>query len=204
MPLVTGASYCGPHTAQKRILTERHLEPLTRECAAVLGDFKAVTSASHTTAIRPNTWPWLIPKERSGAPVDLMISQFTEVPSTRVRRYHGTKSYIDGAYGSGTFASLFQSTAAAIPDFLRVAEIQDHNLILGHRVPWTTPHLPEARCALWNRGDVSRYQKKISELASHLPAPLTAEDMAHTHCLLKDHIKEGPYQDRPPLCPFRL
>ena len=52
------------------------------------------------------------------------------------------------------------------------------------------PALPPIVSASQPRGLLvdSRYQKKISELARDLPAPLTVEDTAHTYSLLKDHM----------------
>ena len=84
-------------------------------------------------------------KERSGALADLLTPHFQDAPYTGVRRYHGTKSYIDRAYGTRTFAALFKSTDAAVPDFTKVTGIQDDDPILVHTVPWTTPHMPEPR-----------------------------------------------------------
>ena len=117
MPHVTVASYYGPHTAKERVTCERHLDPLLKECSIVLGDYNAVTHVSHTTALTANIWPWLVAKEQSTALTDLSLPQFSEVPYTRLGRYHGTKSYIDRAYGSISFASFLQSTAASVPDF---------------------------------------------------------------------------------------
>ena len=188
MPHVTVASYYCPHTAKERITCKRHLDPLLKECSIVLGDYNAVTHVSHTTALRANIWPWLVAKERSTALTDVILPHFCEVPYTQLRRYHGTKSYIDRAYGSRSFASFFQSTAASVPDFSTVTGIQDHDLIVVHTILWSTPHVPEARCALWNRRDVSKYQRKISALARDIPVPNTYADVEHTYSLLTTHM----------------
>ena len=154
----------------------------------MLGDYNAVTHVSHTTALRANIWPWLVAKERSTALTDLILPHFFEVPYTRLRRYHGTKSYIDRAYGSRSFTSFFQSTAAYVPDFSSVTGIQDHDPIVVHTIPWGTPQVPEARCALWNRRDVSKNQRKISTLARDIPVPNTYAEVEHTYSLLTTHM----------------
>ena len=138
MPHVTIASYYGPHTC------ERHLDLLLKECSIVLGDYNAVTQVSDTTALKANIGPRLVAKERSTASTHLILPHFSEVPYTRLRRYHGTKSYIDRAYGSRSLASFFMSMAASVPDFSIVTGIQDHDPILVHTVPWSTPHDHEA------------------------------------------------------------
>ena len=102
----------------------------------------------------------------------------------RLRRDHGTKSYIDRAYGPRSFASFFKSTAASSPDVSRVTGIQDLDPILGQTIPWSTPHIPEARCALWNLSDVPKYQQKMSALARDIPIPHTYEEVGHTYSLL--------------------
>ena len=188
MPHVTVASYYGPDTAKKQITCERHLDPLLKECSIVLRNSNAVTHVSHTPARRANIWPWLVAEERSTALTDLILPHFSEVPYTRLRRYHGTKSYIDWAYGSRSFASFFQSTAASVPDFSRVTGIKDHDPIVVHTIPWSTPHVPEAVCALWNRRDVSKYQRKLSALARDIPVPYTYAEVEHTYSLLTTHM----------------
>ena len=188
MPDVTIVSYYGPHTAKERLTCEQHLDLLLKECSIVFGDYNAVTQMSHTTALRANIWPWLVAKERSTAMIDLILPHFSEVPYTRLRRYHGTKSYIDRAYGSTYFASFFKSTTASVQDFSRVTGIQDQNPILVHAVQRSTPQVPVARCALWNQRDVSKYQHKMSALACDIPIPHTYEESEPTYSQLGTHM----------------
>ena len=96
MPLVTVASFYGPHTAKECAPCTQHLDKILKECSIILGDnYNCVTQASHTTTLRPNLWPWLVAKERSGALSNLVAPHTPSIPFTKVRRYGGTKSYID-------------------------------------------------------------------------------------------------------------
>ena len=90
--------------AAARLLCEKALAGLSQECAIILGDYNAVTHPSHTTALRAPMWPWLVAKERAGTLVDLLTPHHDSVPYTRVRRYGGTKCYIDRAYGCRLFS----------------------------------------------------------------------------------------------------
>ena len=174
MPPVTVCSFYGPHTARERLQCEKVLASLLQKCSIILGDYNGVTRSSDATTLHPNLWPWLIARERSGAMIDLVRPHCDAQPYTRVRRYGGTKSYIDRAYGSRMFVALYQSEAAGVLDFSRVYGVQDHDPIIVHTIPWATPHVPEPRCAMWNRRDVTRFQKKISESAASLCAPQDA------------------------------
>ena len=206
LPRVTVASFYGPHTSRERVLCEKHLDPLTRECVILLGDYNGLTRASHTTALRANIWPWLVAKGRSKAVADILTPHFQDTPYTRVRRYHGTKSYIDRAYGTRTFAALFKSTDAAVPDFTKVTGIQDQDPILVHTVPWNTPHMPESRYAIRNRRDVLRYQQRISQLMCDLPIPHATDEVEATYSAVTAHMltamretneKKQPIERRP-------
>ena len=95
MPEVT--SYYGPHTPKERQALERLLDPLSRLCSIIVGDFNAVTHPSQTTALRANLWPRLAAKERSGALTDLLAPHCKDTSHTRVQRYAGSHSYIDRA-----------------------------------------------------------------------------------------------------------
>ena len=157
MPPVTVCSFYGPHTARERLQCEKVLAPLLQKCSIILGDYNGVTRSSDATTLHPNLWPWLIARERSGAMIDLVRPHCDAQPYTRVRRYGGTKSYIDRAYRSRMFVALYQSEAAGVLDFSRVYGVQDHDPIIVHTIPWATPHIPEPRCAMWNRRDVTRF-----------------------------------------------
>ena len=188
MPSLSIASYYGPHTAAARLLCEIALAGLSQECAIILGDYNAVTHPSHTTALRARMWPWLVANERAGTLVDLLTPHHDSVPYTRVRRYRGTKSYIDRAYGSRLFQALYKISGAQVPDFSGVARIQDHDPILVHTAPWSQQVLPEMRCAMWNRRDVTAYKKRIAALTADMPPPVSAHDCALTYTQLTSHM----------------
>ena len=137
MPPVTVCSFYGPHTARERLQCEKVLAPLLQKCSIIPGDYNGVTRSSDATTLHPNLWPWLIARERSGAMIDLVRPHCDAQPHTRVRRYGGTKSYIDKAYRSRIFVALYQSEAAHVLDFSRVYGVQDHDPIIVHTIPWT-------------------------------------------------------------------
>ena len=184
MPPIQVASFYGPHTASGRRLCESPLSQLARECAITLGDYNAVMHPNHTTALKAPIWPWLVARERAGTLTDLLIPHQSSIPYTRVRRYGGSKSYIDRAYGSRLFLSLFQATDARVLDFSGALGIQDHDPILVHACPWSRPAMPEARCALWNRRDVSHFQRAMGALTSDIASPSIAQDCARTYTQL--------------------
>ena len=188
MPPVTVASFYGPHTPRERFSYERHLDHLARDRAIILSDYNAVTHTSHTTALRAPPWPWLMAKERDGSLFDLLVPHQTTTPYTRVRRYAGTRSYLDGAYGTRLFSALFRTSGARVLDFSSVVGAHDHDPILIHIAPWAQPHIPEARCALWNRRDVSRLGRDFSVVGAALPPPTVACDTAHTYEQLCSHM----------------
>ena len=188
MPSLSIASFYGPHTAAARLPCEKALTGLSQERAIILGDYNAVTHPSHTTALRAPMWPWLVAKERASTLVDLITPHRDSVPFTRVRRYGGTKSYIDRAYGSRLFQALFQTSGAQVPDFSGVTVIQDHDPILIHTSPWSQQVLPEMRCAMWNRRDVTSYKKCIAVLTADMPPPVSAHDCALTYAQLTSHM----------------
>ena len=127
-------------------------------------------------------------KERSAALFDLLWPHCDTIPFTRVRRYGGTKSYIDRAYGSCLFCAAFHTTAACVIDFVNVHGIQHHNPIVIHTSPWTTPRCPPPRpprCALWNRRDVQLYKRTMNDLTTCLMVPYTFSDVEATYSKLQ-------------------
>ena len=64
-PHVRVASFYGPHTIRDKHAVEPVLDTLLKDNCILLGDYNGVTQSGHTTALRPNLWPWLIAKERS-------------------------------------------------------------------------------------------------------------------------------------------
>ena len=145
----------------------------------------------HTTALKPNHWPWLIARERSGAATHLLLPYSQSVPFTRVHRYGGTKSYIDRAYESRVFYALFKPTNASVLDFSAVHGAQDHDPIVIHTTPWTTSQQPPPRCARWNWRNVQAFQRHISQLCANLPSPDTISNTEHAYEQLTRHMLQA-------------
>ena len=91
----------------------------------LLGFFNGTTHSSHATTLTTNLWPWLIAKEKSGVLTDLLLPHTASVPYTQVRRFAGTKSYIDRAYGSRLFHGIFNTSSAEVIDFTSVQGASD-------------------------------------------------------------------------------
>ena len=147
----------------------------------MLGDFNGTTHSSHATTLTTNLWPWLIAKEKSGVLTDLLLPHTTSVPYTRVRRFAGTKSYIDRAYGSRLFHGIFNTSSAEVIDFKSVHGASDHDPIVIRTIPWTAPRLPEPRCALWNRRDLQLYRTILASSSQDVPAPECYTDVQLTY-----------------------
>ena len=187
-PHVRVASFYGPHTIRDKHAVEPVLDTLLKDNCILPGDYNGVTQSGHTTALRPNLWPWLIAKERSRALSDLLAPHCHSTTYTRVRRYGGTKCYIDRGHGTRTFCALFQSTAASVLDFFSVNGAQDHDPIVIHTVPWSTPNVPPPRCGQWNRRDVQRFQRHIEQLTPSQPVPDTYSEVEATYATLCAHM----------------
>ena len=191
LPEVHVCSFYGPNSSKERPRCEKALAPLLQTCSKILGDYNAVTLHTDTTAVQPNLWPWLIARERSGAIVDLVRPQCTSTPYTWVRRYGGTKSYLDRAYGSRLVTSLFRVSGAAAPDFSSVHGIQDQNPVLVHTQPWPQHRQPEPRCALWDRRDICHDKKKVADLTENIPYPRDASSVEATYAALSACMLEA-------------
>ena len=122
-------------------------------------------------------WPWLIAKERSGALSDLLIPYTTTTPYTWVRRFAGTKSYIDQAYGTGLYLASYRPSSAEVLDFSGVHGASDHDPIITRSIPRTTPHIPEPRCAQWNRRDTHRFRSLMEQSYHMLQTPTCYHDV---------------------------
>ena len=166
---------------QRKKPCEPALDQPLRENSLIMADVDAVTLAPHTTALKPNFWPWLIARERSRAAPDMLLAFSQSVPFTLVRIYRGTKSYIDQAYSSRVLCALFKPTNASGPFFSAVHRVQDHDPVVVHTTPWTTPHQPPPRCACWNRRDVQSCQRHVSQLCADLPSPASISDTGHAY-----------------------
>ena len=170
MPPVHIALFYGPHKIGDKRRCVPIIDSLLRENIILLGDFNSTTHSSHATTLTTNLWPWLIAKEKSGVLTDLLLPHTTSVPYTRVRRFAGTKSYIDRAYGSRLFHGIFNTSFPEVIDFKSVDGASDHNRIVIRTIPWTAPRLPEPRCALWNRWDLQLYRTIIASSSKDVPA----------------------------------
>ena len=188
IPTCRVASFYGPHTIRDKHAVELVLDTLLKDNCILLGDYNGVTQSGHTTALRPNLWPWPIAKERSRALSDLLAPHCHSTPYTRVRRYRGTKSYIDRGYGTRTFCALFVSTAASVLNVSSVNGAQDHDPIVIHIVCWSTPNVPPPRCAQWNCWDVQRFQRHMKQLTASLPVPDTYSEVETTYATPCAHM----------------
>ena len=117
MPPLRIASYYRAHSIREKCECEPVFDSLLREACIILGDYNSITHHSHATTLTSNLWPWLIAKERSGALSDLLILFTTTTPYTRVRRFAGTKSYIDRADGTRLYQASYRPTSAEGLDF---------------------------------------------------------------------------------------
>ena len=147
MPPMHLASFYGPHTLKEKLLCKPYLDAMIRDSYLIMGDYNGTTHESHTTTLRANVLPWLAAKAKAGSLVDLLLPHTDSIPYTRVRRFAGTKSYIDRAYGTGLYHNSFEVSSARVIDFSSVHGASDHDPIAVSTLPWTTPHLPETRCA---------------------------------------------------------
>ena len=184
VPPVHVASFYGPHTIKEKRLCEPILDRLVQDSYLVMGEVHGTTHSSHTTTLRPNLWPWLIAKEKAKSLVDLLLPQVQGVPHTRGRRFSGTKSYIDCAYGTRLYHNSFLTSSARVIDFTKVHGSSDHNPIIICTIPWTAPHTPKPRCSLWNRHDINLFRSLVSK--HDVPSPVSPHDVEHTYRALTE------------------
>ena len=112
----------------------RSLPHFTVACLAwpeSIGDFNGTTHPTHTTTLRPNLWPWLAAKEKAGSLADVLLPQVDGIPYTTVRRFGGTKSYIDRAYATRLYQTSYEVSSARVIDFSSVHGTSDHDPILN-------------------------------------------------------------------------
>ena len=188
IPPLRIASYYGPHTISEKRRCEPVLNSLLREACIILGDYNCTTHHSHATTLTSNLWPWLIAKERSGALSDLLLPFTTSTPYTRVRRYAGTKSYIDRAYGTRLYQACYSPSSAEVVDFSKVHGSSDHDPIIIRSIPWTTPQIPEPRCAQWNRRDLHKFRSLMEHSVHDLQTPTSFHDVESTYHTLVQHM----------------
>ena len=116
--------------------------------------------------------------------VDLLLPQVQGVPYTRVRRFGGTKSYIDRAYATRLYCNSFLTSSPRVIDLTKVHGSSDHNQIIICNIPWYAPHTPEPRCSLWNRHDVNLFRSLVSK--HDVPSPVSLHDVEHTYRALTE------------------
>ena len=177
MPPLRIASYYGPHSIREKRECEPVLNSLLREACIILGDYNSTTYHSHATTLTTNLWPWLIAKERSGALSDLLIPFTNTTPYTRERRFAGTKSYIECAYGTRLYQASYRPTSAEVVNFSGVHGASDHDPIITRSIPWTTPYIPEPRCAQWHRRDTHRFRFLMEQSYHTLQTPTCYHDV---------------------------
>ena len=95
-------------------MCEPYLHAMTCNSYLIMGDYIGTTHVSHTTTLRANVWPWLAAKQKAGLLVDLLLPCYTDnIPYTIVRRFAGTKSYIDRAHGTRLYSKLVRGVVCA-------------------------------------------------------------------------------------------
>ena len=115
------ASFYSLHRIRDKHTCRPVLDPLLFRNLILLGDFNAVTEAPHRTGLKPTIWPWLVAKERFSALSDLLLPHSPHTPYTRMRRYGGSKSYIDWVYGSPQFLCPFSAIGRFRPTLFQCA-----------------------------------------------------------------------------------
>ena len=93
-----------------------------------------------------------------------------------MRRFAGTKSNIDRAYGTRLYHNTFEVLSARVIDFSSVHGASDHDPIPVSTIPWTTPDLHKTRCAQWNRRDVQLYRALVSRALQDVEASDSSRD----------------------------
>ena len=171
------ASFYGQHTLKEKGVCEPCLDAMIRDSCLIMGDYNGTTHASNTTTLRANIWRWLAAKEKAGSLVDLLLPHTDSSPYTRVRRFAGTKRYIDRAYGTPLYHNSFEVSPARVIDFSSVHGTSDHDPVAISTIPWTTPHLTETGCAQWNRRDVQLFRALVSRALQDVEAPELSRDV---------------------------
>ena len=62
-------------------------------------------------------------------------------------------------------------------DFSGVHGASDHDPIITGAIPWTTPHIPEPRCAQWKRRDTHRFRSLMEQSYHMLQTPTCYHDV---------------------------
>ena len=62
-------------------------------------------------------------------------------------------------------------------DFSGVHGASDHDPIITRSIRWTTPHIPESRCAQWNRRDTHRFRFLMEQSYHMLQTPTCYRDV---------------------------
>ena len=184
VPPIHVASFYRPHTIKEKRLCEPILDRLLQGSYLIMGDFNGTTHSSHATTLRPNLWPWLIAKEKAKSLVNLPLPHVQGVPFTRVRRFGGTKSYIDRAYGTRLYHNSFLTSSAHVVDFRKVHGSSNHDPLVICSILWTAPHTLEPRCALRNRRDVNLFRSLVTK--HDIQAPVSSHDIESTYRTLTE------------------
>ena len=184
VPPIHMAPFYKPHSIKEKRQCELILDRLLEHSFLVMGDFNGTTHSSHTTTLNHNLWLWLIAKEKAKSLVDLLLPQVQGIPYTRVRRFGGTNSYVDRAYGTRLYHNSFLTSSARVIDFTKVHGSSDHDPIIICSILWTAPHTPEPRCSLRNRRDVNLFRSLVGK--HDVPSPVSPHDVEETYHALTE------------------
>ena len=69
------------------------------------------------------------------------------------------------------YQASYNPSSAEVLDFSEVHGASDHDPIIIRSIPWTTPHIPEPRCAQWNRRDMHRFRSLMQQSHHMLQTP---------------------------------
>ena len=189
-PLKIVAFY-GSNKAKERALYERPLGGLLKDNCIILGDFNATTQDSDSTCLSSNHWPWLQSQEKCNNMIDVIRPPDSPPPFTRVRGYHGTKSYIDRVYLSRMADTLFHSHEHWIDDFSKPDIGTDHNPIMCCIGDWGSIPPVGPRCTYWNKRTLQQYKQKV--MVNAPSPPLQFMSLQHGevwYASLTSHIRQ--------------
>ena len=167
------ASFYSPHTLKEERVCEPHLDTLLRDSYLIMGYYNGTTHMSHTRTLRANVWPWLAAKEKKRVPCLTFYCRTPTVsrtPECGASPAQKATLTVHTAHGC-TIMPL------RVIDFSSVHGASDHDPITVSTIPWTTPHLPETRCAHWNRRDVQLYRALVSRALQDVEAPDSSQDV---------------------------
>jgi ribonuclease HI len=174
MPPLTIAAFYGSNMASERALFQPALQKLAGGMSIIGGDWNATTHAHDSSAKSSNIWKWLQQMESSGTLFDPVRSlQSAPPPHTRVRRYHGTTSYLDRFYLSAVAARLFPVKAYRLQSFQSVPGGSDHDPIFVQLGTWSEQAPKGPRCSNWSSDTLRLFHADLqSTFQPHGPSTI--------------------------------